>query len=100
MALLKKLHNRFLVWIVVAFTFLRVTVTKALPAINPIGGAKTPGGGSGIKRGFMLRFGVPSRSPQVRRRRVALETTGVFPYVKVASLASRSVPVPLHYAAP
>jgi len=91
MSIVRKLQNRFLVYIVFICSCVRMAVTQALPSEVKEGGGSTRGLPSTVRQGLLLRDGDS-------RREYALEATGAFPYVRVVSLAERAVPVPIEVA--
>lgn len=95
MTMLKRLHSRLLVLMIVALTCIRVAAAR----VWTFGTAKSNGSfPSNSKHGLRLRAGTPVKSG-ARFRHYALEVAGNFPYVRVKPAFRRSVPVPLEIAA-
>lgn len=98
MSIVRKLHHRFLVYLVFIASLLRTVAAQVLP-----GGKEEPAQSSsvekvslGITRGVLMRLKASALGGH--EHQYALEATGTFPYVRVVSLWTDPVPVPFEVA--
>jgi hypothetical protein len=97
MIAIKRFHARVLVSVIVLVSCVRLAIAQFWPARNLVG-TSAYGTVGDVRRGLRLRSPAV-RAPRGGSQHYALEITGVFPYVRVTSLASVSVPVPIETAA-
>jgi len=98
MSLIKKLNNRFLIYVVFALTFVRMAVSQLLPARAMAASMPKQRIPAGLKKSLLLRV-AKRTGAAAPERHYALEVTGVFPFVRIVSFAHQAVPVPLENAA-
>lgn len=101
MSKIKRVHKRFLVYVVFALTCIRAVVARVLPfsGSNQTNGAMREHPlAHQIKHGLRFRIARVPRSDRSRQL-YSLELTGTFPFVKVATLAAGPIHVPVEIAA-
>lgn len=92
------MHNRFLVYLVFALACIRMAVARVWSFAGSGETAPTAAGKSVVRQALRLRVRSQNRATQIKRH-YAIELAGTFPQIRLASLASRPVPVPLENAA-
>jgi hypothetical protein len=98
MSILKKMHNRFLVYLVFALACIRIAAARVWSFAGSGDTVQNATGKSVVRQALRLRLGSINRGTPIKRH-YALELAGAFPQVRLASLAARPVPVPLENAA-
>jgi hypothetical protein len=96
MSLIRKLHNRFLVFIVFALTCTRVIATRARSSGGSTDASHQRVLATNFTQSLLVRF--PGRPARGFRQR-GLQLGGAFPYIRLASLSSSSVRLPVELAA-
>jgi hypothetical protein len=98
MTLLKKVNNRFLVYIVFAVTCFRMAVARVWQFGTRHTETPRTRRSADVREGLLLRVKSPFGQRKVRRH-YALELTGSFPYMRVLTVARRAVVMPAETAA-